>query len=864
MSPLLIPRLVEVAVDAPLPHPLTYSLPERLEDRVVVGQRLVVPLGNRRVTGYIVGLDPEAPAGTEIKEAIDLLDPEPLFSPELLALFRFAARYYFTPLAEVIKTALPAGINVRTRTMLRLTDAGRRECDRWRELAAAHLTPPDAGEALGLLLRLEAEGSVEAARIMRQRPPVPKALIERLKRGKLVETAQEAPGPRVKQKTEPGVRLVCAADPSILDKMQKKAKEQARLYEELVEHGVLASSQLRGRFKDPARLIRGLIKAGLAAAAKLPVERDPFEIDLCPPPAPERLMPGQQEAVTAIAAAIDARRFQPFLIEGVTGSGKTEIYLRAIEHALSVGRGAIVLAPEIALTPQLVSRFKSRFPDERVAVLHSGLGPGERHDQWWRIRRGEARIVIGARSAVFAPVSPLGVIVVDEEQEQAYKQDHGFAYNARDLALKRAQEEKAAAVLGSATPSLESARRGRLNEYERIVLRERVEGRPLAEVELVDLRLTAEADNERLRGLALEERVKDRDRIAGERLLSERLSTEIAAALDRRDQTIIFMNRRGVSGYFLCFDCGRRFVCPSCDVSLVHHRARSSAADPNFGPPSPFGYLLCHYCGYHEPAPEVCPDCRGVRVFPFGAGTEQVEELMRAKFPQARIMRLDSDVLTGRESWYQSLDRIHRREVDIIVGTQMVAKGHDLPGVTLAGVLLADLALDLPDFRAAERTFQLLTQVAGRAGRGEAPGRVIIQTFRPDHYAIRHALNQDFDGFYNEEASRRERLHYPPFGRLANLRFAGLDADRVKNAAKQITGVAKRLTRRKEFAECRVLGPGPAPLARIRGKWRWMALVQAPAPQVMTDFLRPVLAAVAEAQLGPVDFFLDRDPLGML
>lgn len=864
MPPLLLPRLVEVAVDAPLPNPLTYALPERLEDTVIVGQRLLVPLGNRRVTGYVVGLDPEAPAETDLKEVIDLLDPLPLFSSELLGLFRFASRYYFVPLAEVIKTALPAGINVKTRAVLRLSDAGRRECDRWRELEAAHLAPPDPGEALGLLLRLEAEGSVEVARLLRGKPPTPKNLIERLKKSKLVVVAQEAPGPRVKVKTEAGVRLTCAADPEAVERMKKKAKEQARLYAELVEHGALSSSQLRGRYRDPARLMRGLIKAGIAEAARLPVERDPFEIDLCPPPAPARLMPGQQEAVAAIGAAIDARSFQPFLIEGVTGSGKTEIYLRAIEHALAAGRGAIVLAPEIALTPQLVSRFKSRFPGERVAVLHSGLGPGERHDQWWAIRRGEARIVIGARSAVFAPVSPLGVIVVDEEQEQAYKQDHGFAYNARDLALKRAQEEKAAAVLGSATPSLESARRGRDGDYGRIVLRERVAGRPLAEVEVVDLRETAEVDNARLRGLALEERVKERDRIAGERLLSERMQAELEATLGRGEQSIILMNRRGVSSFFLCFDCGRRFVCPACDVSLVHHRARSSAADPNYGAPSPLGYLLCHYCGYHEPAPEVCPDCRGVRVFPFGTGTEQVELMLRARFPEARIMRLDSDVLTGRESWYQSLDRIHRREVDIIVGTQMVAKGHDLPGVTLAGVLLADLALDLPDFRAAERTFQLLTQVAGRAGRGDAPGRVIIQTFRPEHYAIRHAVAQDFDGFYNEEAGRRERLHYPPFGRLVNLRFAGLDGNLTRDAAKKIASVARRLTRRTEFKEVRVLGPAPAPIGRIRGKWRWMTLVQAPTPQVMTDFLRPLLNAVNEAQLGRVDFFLDRDPLSML
>jgi primosomal protein N' (replication factor Y) len=865
------PRLVEVAADAPLSYTLTYVLPERLYGRAEIGKRLLVPLGGRRVTGYLVGLEPKGPPPAGLKEVIEVLDAEPLFSPELLALFRFASRYYLCPLAEVIKTALPPGINVSTRRVLQLTADGRLALAETQAAGATAAAGSGraalAADEVALLARLEEEGGIEAARVLKLRSPkATRAMVGRLLRRGLLETTLTAPGPRVKPRTEHGITRPRELTAEERARLQKRAPIQHRLWEELRECGTLAASELRDRYRDPGRLMRALVAAGIAEAVAVPVERDPFALALPAPPAPERLMPEQEEAVTAIAAAVAARSFSPFLLEGVTGSGKTEVYLRVIQAALALDLGAIVLAPEIALTPQLVSRFRSRFPDEKIAVLHSGLGPGERHDQWWLIRRGAARIVIGARSAVFSPVSRLGVIVVDEEQDPAYKQDHGFMYNGRDLALKRGQEEKATVVLGSATPSLESALHGRRGEFQRRTLRQRVDGRPLATVEVVDLRAEAAEADRRDRHLALAEKVRERDRLVAERLFSPILMAELKQTLQRKEQAIIFLNRRGASSFLLCFDCGRRFTCPNCDVSLVHHRAPSRAADRSHGEPAAGGYLLCHYCGYHTPEPDLCPTCRGVRVFPFGAGTEQIEKELAARFPGARLLRLDSDSMTGRESWFRCLDRAHRREVDILVGTQMVAKGHDLPGVTLVGVLLADLSLELPDFRAAERTFQLLTQVAGRAGRGDAPGKVIVQTFRPEHYAVKLAVAQDFEGFYAEETRRREALKFPPFARLANLRLAGLDPAKVKEAAIKLGRAARRQARLKSFAgRVTILGPVPAPIGKLRGKYRYLMLVKAETPTEMSAFLAELSAAAGDkAALGPVELEIDRDPVNMM
>ncbi len=861
------PQLVEVAVDARLSSPLTYALPGTMDPAGLEGRRVIVPLGKRKVTGYVVGFPETAPVDpAALKQVISVLDAGPLFDPSMLELFRFAARYYFRPLGEVIKAALPAGINTSSRRVATVTDAG-----------AAILTAADAAAVkdgaaepaltpaeLDLLETIFRDGPIETEKLKGGAAALSRATLRRLLDLGLVSEDQALTRARVSEKTESAIVLDRAFEDDELAALARRAPLQARLLRELAAKGCLSLKYLRENYPDPARIGRALAGAGLARMVKLRACRDPFTLDLPLAPPPENLMPEQEQAVAAVSAAIAAREFRVFLLHGVTGSGKTEVYLRAIARGREQGRGAIMLVPEIALTPQLISRFRQRFAAEVMAVLHSGLTPGERHDEWWRIRRGEAAIVIGARSALFAPVRELGVIVVDEEHDPAYKQDRGFMYNARDLAVMRAREARAAVVLGSATPSLESAHRGRAEGgYAVLRLPRRVDGCFMPEVEVVDLRALKPAAP----ASAAELKVSDRDRLAAAELMSAPLRAAIERTLTRGEQVLLFLNRRGIASFLVCFDCGRRFACPNCAVSLTHHHAPTAGkVDHFYGEPGKAGYLLCHYCGYHEPVPRVCPQCRGVRVFPFGVGTEQMEAVVAGAFPAARVLRMDSDVMTGRESYFRLLDRVFRREADIVVGTQMVAKGHDLPGVTLVGVLLADVSLNVPDFRAGERTFQMLTQVAGRAGRGSAPGRVIIQTFQPDHYAVRLAVQNDFEAFYQEEMNARQALWYPPFARLANLRLSGLRDEAVKKAATQAGAAARARARSKNFRDrVRILGPARAPIARIKGKSRWMMMIKTDTHETMSAFCESLLKSLGDKSVpSSVRIEIDRDPVFLL
>lgn len=850
------PRLVEVAVDAPVKGPLPYFLPPSLLGRDLLGCRVLAPLQGRRVTGYVVGFPQTLPLEKEkIRTVIEVLDPEPLLDPGLLPLLRWAARYYFAPLAEAIKTALPPGINLKSRTMILITEQGRQA-----------LEPADGGQSplapaeLELLGRLSEQGPLGKAGL-------PGSRVKKLLERGLVEQAAELPGPRVREKTERALRLTREPSPSELERLAR-APAQRRLLAELKGGEPVKLGELRARFADPMRPARALEKLGLVEIVALAAPRDPFFLELQLPPPPLELMPEQEAALKEINRAAADGRFQVFLLRGVTGSGKTEVYLRAIERALAAGKGAILLAPEISLTPQLTARLRQRFPAEALAVLHSGLSPGERHDQWRRLREGRARIAVGARSAVFAPVRDLGLIVVDEEQDPAYKQDHGFMYQARDLAVMRGREQSAVVILGSATPSLESAARAEQdNGYRLLTLPRRAVDRPLPGIELIDLRKEPRPDPAEREFPADDERIKDQDRLAADQLLSPRLREELAAALSRGEQSLLFINRRGLSTFLFCFDCGGRPACPNCAVSLVYHRGPTrQKRDEFYGEAVAGGYLLCHYCGYHEPLPEVCPNCRGVRFFPFGAGAEQVERAVAALHPSARIQRVDSDVMGSRESYFRLLDAAGRGEVDILVGTQLLAKGHDLPGVTLVGVLLADLSLNLPDFRAAEQTFQLLTQVAGRAGRGDRPGKVLVQTFNPEHYAVQFALGHDYPGFQKEEMRRRQALGYPPAARLAACWLRSLSPEAVKNAAREFARVARAKARTRAFTDrVRVLGPAPAPIARLRGKTRWLTLVKAETPALMSGFLESVLAGLSKKKIpGGVDLIIDRDPAGMM
>ncbi len=855
--------LAEIAVDAPLNHTLTYRVPSAIKKQVAAGQRVLVPLGKRKVTGYTVSF----PAKTsvpeeELRDVIEIIDPEPLFNEKQLDLFKWAARYYFAPLSEVMKSSMPAGINVASKKTARLTEAGRAELQKQKETATIDSKSPE----FILLETLKHKGATAVTKLC-SKAGTSEQRMEKLEAKGLVQISQEIPGPKVKEKTERLVKLCREPSADELARLERRAPQQARLIKDLTGRDAVSFTELKKGYKDPFTLARKLAFAGLVEETEIVVSRDPFSMELPLEAPPEKLMPEQKEALEQMSSALDKDEFRVFLLHGVTGSGKTEVYLKLIQRALQKDKGAIMLVPEIALTPQLLARFRQRFDADLLAVLHSGLSPGERYDQWLRIRKGEARVVIGARSAVFAPLPELGIMVVDEEHEGAYKQDHGFMYQGRDLAIMRSKMEGAMVVLGSATPSLESARRSREGGYTPLALTKRVSGRPLPELEVVDLRQGKAAKRHPRDESPVADLVKDRDRLFASDLVSGRLRSELEAALSRSEQSILFINRRGIFSFMICFDCGERFTCPNCAVSLTFHRsATSSTVDEFYGEPSEDGYLLCHYCGYHQPVPEVCPHCRGVRIRPFGAGTEQMEEAVAELFPKARVSRVDSDAMSGRESYFQLIDKVCRHETDILVGTQMLAKGHDLPGVTLVGVLMADSTLNMPDFRAAERTFQMLTQVAGRAGRGDAPGKVIIQTFQPEHYSIRLALEGDYEAFYHEEAERRRALWYPPFARTANLRFSGLDARAVKTTAMLAGRTAKQIARNKAFREkVRILGAASAPISRIRGKTRWMMLIKADTPQTLTAFCENLCSKLAKKpKPKTVTMEIDRDPVSMM
>jgi primosomal protein N' (replication factor Y) len=537
------------------------------------------------------------------------------------------------------------------------------------------------------------------------------------------------------------------------------------------------------------------------------------------------LNPAQQEAFAAIGAAIESGQFRTFLLHGVTGSGKTEIYLNAIEATMAAGRGSLMLVPEIALTPAVAGQFFARFGD-RVAILHSAFSDTERSEQWRRIRSGAAGVVVGTRSGVFAPVRNLGLIVVDEEHDQSYKQEETPRYNGRDVAIVRAQAAGACVVLGSATPSLESRYNAQRGKYTLLELPERIEKRPMPRVELIDMR---------------EEFLETRKQAT----FSRRLVEGIGQRLDNREQTMLLLNRRGFSSFVACRTCGERIQCRNCSVTLTFHRRDRR--------------LLCHYCGYAERVPSVCPKCHSEHIYFLGVGSEKVEEELHREFPRARITRLDRDTVTGKRQYEVILQGFREGNFDILVGTQMIAKGHDIPNVTLVGVVSADVGLGLPDFRAAERTFQLLTQVAGRAGRGDLPGIVLVQTINPDHYAIRMAAAQDYQAFYEKELNFRRMMHYPPFTAMANLLVR---SEKQEEALRLSAELGRLLTPAPE--KIKVMGPAEAPVPRLKSEFRYQLLIKSADRKLLNVLLQRVRDFALDNKWPATALVIDVDPLTLM
>ncbi|MFH0879319.1 MAG: primosomal protein N' [Lentisphaerota bacterium] len=599
--------------------------------------------------------------------------------------------------------------------------------------------------------------------------------------------------------------LAAADDPVAVEALRKKAPKQARVLDLLMGGGQMFLQHLAEEAQTTTETIRSLEKKGFVQIGRETQTRDPLDGQSVLPTRPLELMPQQQDALNLVIQSIDTLKPPVVLLYGVTGSGKTEVYLQGIQYVLNQGRGAIVLVPEIALTPQTIERFRGRFGDD-IAILHSSLSEGERHDEWHRIDDGKARIVVGARSALFAPVKNLGLIVVDEEHEPTYKQDEMPRYNARDVAVMRGHMEKCAVVLGTATPALESFLNARKGKYGLARLMHRVDHRQMPAVRVVDMR---------------QEAVKEK----GSYVLSRELAQAIQMRLDRAEQTMLFLNRRGYASSLICPKCGYVAECSQCSVAMTYHKHEDK--------------LICHICGVAKPVPTRCPnqECRDPAFRYAGAGTQRVEGIVAKLFPHARVQRMDSDTTTKKDSHRKILGEFRTGKIDILIGTQMIAKGLHFPNVTLVGVISADLSLHLPDFRAAERTFQLLTQVAGRAGRGDVVGEVIVQTFTPFHPAIQAARRLDYDGFYDQEIEFRRELAYPPFGHLVCVTLRGPAEDKTAFAA----GVFMKTLQPGLPADVIAAGPAPAPLARAKGMYRFQIMLRAPTARRVTDPLKAVL-----------------------
>jgi primosomal protein N' (replication factor Y) len=804
------PRFADVALPVPVDKPFSYALPETLRHRIQPGSRVVVPFGARKLTGVTLACHNNAPPH-KTREVLRLLDEEPALTKELLDLGRWIADYYCAPLGEVLKAMAPLGGEIRSGKMVALTPAGR-------DVAAQfmHSARPD-DPFVQVLRSLEKRPLTEA--YLKSKLPNSETALRSLQRKGFI-TVESVVKDRDPLLARGGSLTLEAADLSLAP--EKPTLGERWLIELLRQHpGPHQMATLELQRKDVARVARRLAKTGIVRLKKVAGAESARPISL----SPLQLNVAQKTALDAINSSITSGGFESFLLQGVTGSGKTEVYLRAIEHALSLDKSCLLLVPEIGLTPAVASQFFARF-GEQVAILHSAFTGLERSGQWRRIREGKAKVVVGTRSGVFAPVLNLGLVVVDEEHESSYKQDETPRYNGRDVAVVRARAVGATVVLGSATPSLESRYNVERGKYRLLAMPERIERRPMPKVEVVDMR---------------QEFVETRR----QELFSRALVDAIDGRLKESEQIIILLNRRGFSTHATCRKCGNRIECPNCAVTLTYHRAERK--------------LMCHYCDHVEPPPSVCPKCGSEYIYYVGSGSEKVEDVLRQRFPQARIARLDRDTVKGRDQYETVLNAFRERSYDILTGTQMIAKGHDIPNVTMVGVVSADVGLGIPDFRAAERTFQLLTQVAGRAGRGSRPGIVLLQTMNPDHYAIQLAAAQDYEGFFKKELRFRRLMHYPPFIAMAILLVR---SKRLEEALAWSGLLGRHL---QELPEgLRMMGPAAAPISKLKTEYRYQFLLKAVSRKSLAQVLRRARDFALAENWPATALVIDVDPMSLM
>ncbi|MBN1380373.1 MAG: primosomal protein N' [Deltaproteobacteria bacterium] len=785
---------VKAAINIPTDKIFTYAVPPALEKDICVGKRALLPFGKRKVTGYIVELSDSADC-EEVKDIIHLLDAEPLFSREDFEFYRWLARYYIHPIGKTLVHILPGGIEQKVEQWVLPVKDGQVD---------GQITPVQR-KILDILADYPTGLNVSRLKYLLGKPDI-KRSIDALCRDGLLKMEERFSEAVVKPKKE---RLI-SLHSSWAGKEKLTAKEE-KVMNFLESRGRCSMKVLQEAFANPYPTIKNLSAKGCILVCEQEINRPHDQsYDIGRTNGKITLNSAQEKALAEIKAALSGQRFSAILLHGVTGSGKTEVYLQAIQDALAQGGSVIYLVPEIALTPQLLSRFQTKFGNLKTAVIHSGIAPGSRFDQWRQIQRDEIKVVVGARSALFAPVRNLKLIICDEEHDNSYKQEDRIRYHARDLAVVKAQLAGATVVLGSATPGLQTFHNGRTGKYRYLALPQRVEDRPMPQVEVVDMRLYGK------------EKAKDLP------VLSAHLLYAMEDTLKKKKQILLFLNRRGYNTFLICPECGYVFKCRNCAVSLTHHAVENR--------------LKCHYCDYAVPAAFQCPECCGKHVCAYGTGTEKLEEEVKRFFPEARCVRMDSDTTARKGAFGKILQDLDRGVIDILVGTQMITKGHDFPNITLVGVVSADAMLNMPDFRAAERTFQTLMQVAGRGGRSVSPGKVIIQTFNPDHYAVKYTKKHDYEGFYQQELQIRQELSYPPWSRFVNLQISCGNQEQGMQGIENIRKLAQEFLMTEGLqGRIDLLGPAEAPIARIKGRYRWQFLLKSRNSALLNGFARHIL-----------------------
>ena len=817
-----MPEFCDVALPVPLDMVFTYRV--SAEATPVAGGRVLVPFRQQRMTGIVVELHDRKPS-VKTKTILSVLDISPVLDELLLRLGRWIADYYLAPIGEVFRTMLPLNAEFKRGVAYRITKEGQLAlhlAGMSGSSARSRRTPEEQAAEFRVLDYLAAQEPAPGETIpvreekLRSATRVSKLILSGMVRKKWI-AREDVSAVRDAARTIK-VALLKSADGKLND-------NQRRLVETLAASGGRVPVEALQALEIPRTTLNTLAKRGLIEIIEEPAAftvsrskpRPSFEFDF---------NSAQQAALNRVREAVTTRKFSGILLHGVTGSGKTAVYLAGMRAVLDAGRSAILLVPEIGLTPAVAADLHQIFGDE-VAILHSALSDKERAQQWHRIKSGDARMVVGTRSAVFAPVADLALIIVDEEHDSSYKQEETPRYHARDVAVMRAKMANAVVVLGSATPSLESYFNAKKHKYALVELPDRVEQRPLPEVEIIDMR-------------------QEFQETGHEQVISRKLAAEIKERFDRKEQVMVLLNRRGYSPVVLCRTCGKTLQCRNCAISMTHHKREHK--------------MVCHYCGFTAPVPKVCAECGSEYVYFLGTGSEKLEEVLHGMFPQARIARLDRDTVRGHEDFERTLNALSEGELDLLVGTQMIAKGHDIHGVTLVGVVGADSALGLPDFRAAERTFQLLTQVAGRAGRGQSPGKVILQTYFQDHYAVQYAAHHDFAGFYEKELRFRSWMHYPPYSALANVLIR---SDKLDEAL-EWSGTLGRWFEQNRHEGVRVLGPAVAPIMRLKRDYRYHFVLKSLSRAKLNATLRAMLTYAAAQKIPRTQVIVDVDALWLM